>query len=222
MHGVVAASVLWVGERSWRDRPRYNALWVERLRAMVARNLSIPHHFICLSNVELPGIDRIPLQHDWPGWWSKIELFGPSIQAERIIYLDLDVLITGSLDDLVLHPAPMVLLPPHHKILGIRPTAKKGVIRRYQSSCIVWSPPVGREIYSLFNPEPVMKRFRGDQDWIGFIEPDRPKFDLSVVCKLSQCGSGGPPKGVRLVLAVGGKNEEAAKRYEWARGIWKV
>jgi hypothetical protein len=187
---------------------------------MVARNLSIPHEFVCLTNVNIDGVHTIPLRHRWPGWWSKIELFGPALRsADRVMYLDLDVLITGSLDEMASHPAPIIFLPPHHKILGIPPTPKKGVVRKYQSSCILWSPPVGQEIFDRFT-DSAMENFRGDQDWIATTMPDCATWDLSVVCKLSQCSGNGPPKNVRIVLAVGGKNEEAARRWRWARKIW--
>ncbi len=73
----------------------YDATWVERLREGVARHLHSPYRFFCLSDVDVP-CDRIPLEHDWPGWWSKIELFrleGP------LLYFDLDTAIVGDLSD---------------------------------------------------------------------------------------------------------------------------
>lgn len=74
----------------------YDASWVARLQAGVARHLSVPHRFVCLSDVEVP-CERIPLVHDWPGWWSKIELFklpGP------VLFFDLDTAVTGDLSDI--------------------------------------------------------------------------------------------------------------------------
>lgn len=72
----------------------YDATWVARLRDGVARHLPLPHRFVCLSDVEVP-CDRIPLEHDWPGWWSKLEAFklpGP------VLYFDLDTAIIGDLN----------------------------------------------------------------------------------------------------------------------------
>lgn len=74
----------------------YNADWVAKLRAGFAKHLTIAHRFVCLSDVDVP-CERIPLRHDWPGWFSKIEVLrlqGP------VLYLDLDTAIVGSLDDL--------------------------------------------------------------------------------------------------------------------------
>jgi hypothetical protein len=73
----------------------YKPLDVDKLRNQVSRHLSIPHEFICLSDVEV-NCRRIALQHDWPGWWSKIELFKPDVITFKTVYLDLDMVI---LDD---------------------------------------------------------------------------------------------------------------------------
>jgi hypothetical protein len=75
----------------------YDATWVARLRDGVMRHLPLPHRFVCLSDVDVP-CERIPLEHDWPGWWAKIELFklpGP------VLYFDLDTAIVGDLSGLV-------------------------------------------------------------------------------------------------------------------------
>ena len=208
--------------RSGKFRGRnYGREWVLRLRSMVSHNLTVPHQFVCLSDVSVQGVDVIPLQTNWPGWWSKIELFGPALlSARRVLYLDLDVIINGCLDEMVEDSSAMILLPPHHLILDIPPTPKKGVVRRYQSSCMLWTPAAGRVIYDDFRPE-FMQDLRGDQDWIATIKPDCPTFPLSVVRKLGQCTRERPsPDEVKLILAVGGKNEEGAARFRWVREIW--
>lgn len=74
----------------------YDASWVARLRDGVARHLREPHRFVCLSDVDVP-CERIPLEHDWPGWWSKIEV----LQLEGpVLYFDLDTAIVGDLADI--------------------------------------------------------------------------------------------------------------------------
>ena len=216
---LVVACVLWMGRFNRRARNPYNPKWVKRLRSMVARNLSIPHRFVCLSNIDIPDVDVIRLKHNWPGWWSKIELFGPSIQAKRIISFDLDVLITGSLDELVLDPAPIKFMPPHHKIMGSQLRPQRGVVPMYQSSCMVWSPPTGREIYDKFNKF-AMEHWLGDQDWIATVNPGWPTFDPKWFRKIRQCPEG-PPPDVKIVLAMPIKNVEASLRWPWAKAIWQ-
>lgn len=77
----------------------YSPEWVSRLQAGVARHLASEHRFVCLSDVAV-SCERIPLLHDWPGWWAKMEVFrlkGP------VLYVDLDSAIVGDLEDLATH-----------------------------------------------------------------------------------------------------------------------
>ena len=40
-----------------------------------------------------------PLEFDYPGYWSKMEMFKPSIANDDIFYLDLDTVIREDIDD---------------------------------------------------------------------------------------------------------------------------
>lgn len=64
--------------------------------------------FICFSDInetyrDEKGIIYQPLPQNIKGWWNKLYLFkaGLFIEGERIIYLDLDTVITGSLGDVI-------------------------------------------------------------------------------------------------------------------------
>jgi hypothetical protein len=78
----------------------YNADWVAKLRNSVTRNLSQPHQFVCLSDCEVE-CERIPLINSGPGFWSKLELFRPGLFDTPVLYIDLDTVICGSLDQVV-------------------------------------------------------------------------------------------------------------------------
>lgn len=77
----------------------YDAGWVARLRDGVGRHLARPHRFVCLSDCGVP-CERIPLRHDWPGWWAKLEAFRPDILGGSALFLDLDTLVVGDLEPL--------------------------------------------------------------------------------------------------------------------------
>lgn len=79
----------------------FDAEYVERLRDGVARHLSLPHRFVCLTDVEVP-CERLELRYGWPGWWSKLELFEQL--TGRTLYFDLDTVIVGSLDTIARYP----------------------------------------------------------------------------------------------------------------------
>lgn len=76
----------------------FDAEYVERLRDGVAKHLPLPHRFLCLSNVPVP-CERIPLEHDWPNWWSKMEMFRPDIDGD-FLFFDLDTVIVGDLTEI--------------------------------------------------------------------------------------------------------------------------
>lgn len=74
--------------------------YVTRLRDGVAKNLTVPHNFVCLTDSPVEGVDCLPLLHDWPGWWSKVEMFAPDLPFSRVLFIDLSSVVTGSLDDM--------------------------------------------------------------------------------------------------------------------------
>lgn len=198
---VTVACVYWKGK--FRDRP-YTAEWVRRLRNMVGAK-----RFVCLTNSTVEGVETLPLKRDWPGWWSKIELFDPENFTGRVLYLDLDTLIVGDLKEIAEFPQPIAFMPPSQ--------ASKGPAR-YQTSCMVWDAPHGREIFETFEPS-VMRRFRGDQDWIGDIM-DAETMPPGWFNKLSQC-KGGPTGEEKVVLSMPWKNREAANKFPWVAELWR-
>lgn len=78
---------------------KYTAQDVLIVREMVSRHLKAPHAFRCLSDRQIDGVDTLIPDEVWPGWWSKLLLF--KYAEGQNLYLDLDVVVTGPLDDLV-------------------------------------------------------------------------------------------------------------------------
>jgi hypothetical protein len=75
----------------------YDIEYVERLRDGVRKHLHAPYRFVCMSDVDVP-CERIPLRHDFAGWWAKLELFyldGP------VLFFDLDTVIAGDITPIV-------------------------------------------------------------------------------------------------------------------------
>lgn len=97
------ACVLKVGQ--WHNGhilSEYQPKHVQWMARMVAAHVTVPHRFVCLSDVLVPGVETIPLEEGWPGWWSKMELFRHDFG--RVFYLDLDTVIVGNIDELLEHP----------------------------------------------------------------------------------------------------------------------
>lgn len=81
-----------------RASAEYDAEYVGRLRDGVAKHLPTPHRFVCLSDVPVP-CERVALAYNWPGWWSKLELFRPDMHGD-ILYFDLDTIPVGDLTEI--------------------------------------------------------------------------------------------------------------------------
>lgn len=64
----------------------------------------------CLTDcvINHPSITAIPLLHRWAGWWSKIELFRPGLIQGPVLYLDIDTIVTGALNEIPLDDFTML------------------------------------------------------------------------------------------------------------------
>jgi hypothetical protein len=146
----------------------YTAEHVECLRRGIALNLRRPYRFVCLTDDDTLDCETARLVHQWPGWWAKIELFRPELFAnEDVLYFDLDVLIVGSLDDVILDTEPFMILR------SFWPN------RRVNSSMMLWRSDLSA-IYQDFvdHPEKHMASYRmlGDQDFIRDHSPVIPEM----------------------------------------------
>lgn len=56
--------------------------------------------FVCITPADVDGVDCWEPTHQWPGWWCKYEIFAPHIR-DKILYMDLDTVISGSLSDVL-------------------------------------------------------------------------------------------------------------------------
>jgi hypothetical protein len=144
---------------------RYGIEYVEKLRNSVARNLSIPFDFVCITpHQKVPeGVIRMspPIPHDpkFDGWWQKVGLFSPDLfgPSQRILYLDLDVVIINSLDTIASSDDSFCMIENFGPNKGHA---------AHNSSCMLWTPTENTaRIFTQFSPD-VMKELHGDQCWI--------------------------------------------------------
>lgn len=151
-----------IGQQPAGKEPEYYPEHVHRLRDQVHENLSLPHSFVCISDVKIDGVDTKLLVHGWPGWWSKIELFRPDIQARQNVYIDLDTTIQGDLSDMVAY---------QHKFTVLRNLTDP--TRGIGSGFMAWRGGDGLCIYEKFKADPSQhmdecrtRRCWGDQGFI--------------------------------------------------------
>lgn len=132
----------------------YGPEWVHRLRDGVGAHTSLPHRFVCLSDALVPSVETMPLQHEWPGWWSKAELFRPGLFHGRVVYLDLDMVVVGVLDPLLAYRGPFVAL---------RDWIRGDPVR--SSAAMSWDGDEPPPIYEAMREDPPVFRGRSDYWW---------------------------------------------------------
>lgn len=109
---------------TWLWGQKYTPIYVERLRAGLRRHLKQPFRFLCLTEhgrqakfsagIERHAIQDTALTH-LKGCFARLRMFDPAWQqahgiADRLVCLDLDVVLTGPLDPLFDRPEPLVVL----------------------------------------------------------------------------------------------------------------
>lgn len=90
---------------------KYGAPFINRLYAMVARNITPPFTFTCFTDnreglrpeillEDLPPLDIEKMPVKTKGIWPKARLWGPTLGnlSGPVLFLDLDLVIVGSLD----------------------------------------------------------------------------------------------------------------------------
>jgi FkbM family methyltransferase len=139
----------------------YGPEYVNTLFDMVRRNLpaGFPGDFVCLTDDPTgleEGIKTLPLPGGLTGWWNKLCLFAPGVfpDEERVLYFDLDTVITGPLDSIATYRGGFTTLRDAYRPNGL------------QSAVMMWE--VGCEqIWEVWHHKGCPMDERGDQ---GFIE----------------------------------------------------
>lgn len=191
---------------------------VRILKRQVDRHLSIPHKFVCITEHKIDGITTLDPPTDYPGWWGKIGLFKVDVPEARNLWLDLDVIITGSLDGLC--------LPQHSKAeLRIAKNWAQSGHGGCQSSVMYWEWDAAQDIYNWFDPlnanwPPINKPgvLWGDQEHITDLR-DRGLLDVEyfdtpdVISYKYHCKKGLPPDA--KVVVFHGKPKPADVNDQW-------
>lgn len=148
---------------------------VTRLGRMVPK-------LVCMTDMDVTGVPTLPLLEMWPGWWSKLEAFGPQIKGD-VLLIDLDTLI--------------IRMPP----MPTETTVLRDFTRpQYMGSGFMYLTQNDRErCYSAFtgDPEGHMARCTTSEAWgdQGFLQPligDSQKWGMNIVSWKRHCKRGIP------------------------------
>lgn len=197
---------------------KYGPEYVNILFDMVRRNLPSDYEgaFLCFTD-DPTGIDaRIetrPITEDLEGWWNKLYLFKEGVfqEGERIVYMDLDTVITGPLDDIFNYTGEFAILRDFMRHEGM------------QSSVMLWRAGFGKEIWDSYVLGGKPSIVGGDQAWIeqAIIGPDYLQ-DLfpGLFCSYKLEAAHMFPKGASVVVFHGEPRPHEA--LGWVPYVWRV
>lgn len=163
----------------------YDWQYVENLQAMIQRNTwrQVRMHVYTEPDRAVPNT---MIKHEltlWPGisgpkksWWYKMQMFDPDHHRGRLLYFDLDVVITGSIDWIWDNSNDKSLQAPRDFRRIWRPNWT-GI----NSSVLCWNTRTMRWIWEKFcehNIAALTRQYHGDQDYLNSVIPSQGRHYL--------------------------------------------
>ena len=202
----------------------FDSTWVDALERSCFERIREPHRFVCLTDLMIADVGRIafidwvPLEHNWPGWWSKIELFRPGLfeKGEPVLYFDLDTIVVrdirhlpGTID------CDLVLLRDFYRL-------QKG----WGTGIMGWTGGHLGQIYESFkaSPRTFISKYRSDQDFIKMLVPPswirfwQDEYPDQFVSYKVHCGGGLPQTA--HVVCFHGRPRPTEVFGDWVQEKW--
>lgn len=205
---------------TWLWGTRYSHDYVRKLRAGVSRNLSEPHEFkVCTPQPEDEHLTEIK------GCFARLRMFDPAWQAangfqpgDRIVCMDLDLIVTGSLDGLFDREEPFVILQGCN---AKNPCPMNGSLWMLQAG---YRPDVWNEFSLELAAKVPFAEFPDDQAWFADMMPDAGAFGPEQGVYAFQ--KPGWPKGDDLpknarIVAFPGWRDPSKFDLPWIVGHWR-
>lgn len=222
-------------QKAQPQRIRFTADHVNRLRAMVRRNLKLDHEFICITD-DPEGLDEfvkvVPMwadHRDRERNYKRLKLLSTEMRdliGERILHLDLDTVIMGDITDLVDTDA-------HAKIWSVPSAGRHGYA--LNPSMMLFDAGALDHIWRAFDADPeamaAKVRLAGwtgtDQSIISAMGSDLPTWTrddglLSYRDHVEPRPDKTPPDGALMVGFYGPYNvEQLARKPNWIWQHWR-
>lgn len=189
----------------------YGADYVNRLAAMVRRNAESEVRFVCFTEDPqgiADGIEHHPLPAPGLlGWWNKVALFREDLEnvGDRLLFLDLDVVITGSIEPLLRYESDFAVMDNDY-------------VPGCNTSVVLFERGSRPEIWNNFSPE-ISAEFGGDQDWVALNVPDADLWPGGWCVPYRLRAAKIPPSDCRIVCFSGRPNPEDYPA-PWIRDYW--
>jgi len=210
---------------------KYSAAYVERLAAGVRRNLKQPHRFLCMTeryrNVSFSeGIERHAIKRPEladRSCFCRLQLFDTGWQrnrelGDRIVSIDLDNVIVGSLDALLDRREDFVIL---QGVNSSNPCP-------YNCSMFMLRAGSNGHVWQEFSVEEASKvpfdSFPDDQAWLAEMIPSAgawgPQDGVYAFEKPGWPKGHDLPSNARVVAFPGHRDPSKYTRLDWVRSNW--
>jgi len=209
---------------TWLWGRRYGPDYVARLAAGVARHLKQPYRFAVMRP---EPADR--LLTEIPGCFCRLRSFDPAWQArqgiaagDRLVWMDLDMVITGPLDALFDREEDFVIWQ-HANASNPCP---------YNASVTMLRAGAHPEVWRDFSPMAAAQRpffsFPDDQGWLWHAVPDAAGWECGAASGIWAFGKRAWPKdnklpaGARIVAFPGFRDPSQFGHLDWVAQHWRA
>ena len=209
---------------TWLWGSKYPDVYVDRLVTGIARNCDEDPH-----NIEIVVCEPWPQDQYLtlvPGCMARLRTFDPEWQAEvlgaeqgdRIVVLDLDLVITGSLDGLFDRDEPFVILQGVHTA---NPTPYNGSVWMLRAG---YRPDVWEDFSLEAAQDICVYMYPDDQMWMHHKIPDAaafgPKDGVYAFMKPGWPNGMDLPKDARIVAFPGSRDPCQFQHLPWIKHHW--
>ena len=201
---------------------KYSPEYVEILYAMVRRNLAggLRGRFSVFTDApaafkSMAGVQVREVPQGLEGWWAKLYLFSADAfpKGERVLYFDLDTVITGALDAIAAFDGRFAILRDAYRPTGL------------QSSVMAWEAGALTPLWEQWDKVGRPQLPGGDQQWIeenlsrGLIQTWQALYPGQFRSYKVECRNS-VPKGTSVVFFHGFPRPHEAGG--WVKQVWKI
>ena len=144
---------------------KFSLDYVYNLKAAVERNTTVPHKFVCYADRSIPNVETRILRPGYEGWWNKLQLFDAANKvSDRVVYLDLDTIITGNIDWLLNDRSWFMGIEDVGAVNAHQPHLKNVL----QTGVMAWDFDPNSHIWNTFvlSYDMVVDTYRGDGEYL--------------------------------------------------------
>lgn len=208
---------------TWAWGSKYPQHYIDRLQAGVARHLKQPHEFrVFTPEPEDEHLTQVP------GCFARLRYFDPEWQArqgiergDRLVCLDLDLIVTGALDPLFDVPHPFMILMGANVA---NPCVMNGSVWMLRAGyrpdvwtdfSLDWAKTIPH--YEYPDDQAVMAyKLRHEEGWqVG------PSSGIYAFKKRMWPPGDDLPKGARIVAFPGWRDPSNVEHLDWVKAHWR-